>query len=111
MEEPTIWMVTLRWGLGLILPVFFITLSVILFKQKVWHKSGLVVKSYIKLLAAMTFVDFLLQIPSITLDIFYISSSENWSIVINNMSLSGELFTQVSMKTVVEFYSVLGEIQ
>ena len=66
------WMVTLRWGFGLIAPVLFTTISVAIFKQKVWSKSELVVKSYIKLVAALIFVDFLLQTPSTTFDTLFI---------------------------------------
>ena len=100
------WMVTLRWGFGLIAPVLFTTISVAIFKQKEWSKSELVVKSYIKLVAALTFVDFLLQTPSTTFDTLFIISSEHWSSVINNMSLSNELLTKILPKVQFSIFPI-----
>ena len=48
----------------MIAPVLFTTISVAIFKQKVWSKSELVVKSYIKLVAALTFVRFVSLVTS-----------------------------------------------
>ena len=73
-ETPTLWNITFRWCLGLIVPVLFIAILVTILLLKFWPKCGYVVKSYIKLFAAVTFIDFLLQIPAMILHIFYLMS-------------------------------------
>ena len=73
-ETPTLWNITFRWCLGLIVPVLFIAILVTILLLKFWPKCGYVVKSYIKLIAAVTFIDFLLQIPAMILHIFYLMS-------------------------------------
>ena len=54
------------------LPVLFIAILVTILLLKFWPKCGYVVKSYIKLVAAVTFVDFLLQIPTMIWHILYL---------------------------------------
>ena len=73
-ETPTLWNITFRWCLGLIVPVLFIAILVTILLLKFWPKCGYVVKSYIKLVASVTFIDFLLQIPAMILHIFYLMS-------------------------------------
>ena len=69
-EVPTAWIVIFRWGLGMMLPVLIvIIISMTLFKQKFWSKCGFVLKNYVKFVASVTFMDFLLNIPAMVMDI------------------------------------------
>ena len=94
-ETPTLWNITFRWGLGLIVPVLFIAILVTILLLKFWPKCGYVVKSYIKLIASVTFVDFLLKIPAMILHIVYLTNLPD---DINSMSFYSYMVSHILPK-------------
>ena len=77
LNVPTVWTITFRWVLAIILPLTLILPILVHLKLKLWTQCSFSLKCYIRFYASVVFTNFLLQVPSFILDVSRVQPLES----------------------------------